>query len=258
MVLSEALILALIAGLAGVDYFMEVFQIYRPLVLGTIIGLVMGDLTTGLFIGATFELMWMGLMPIGGAQPPNMVIGTVLGTVFAIATGQGAATAIGIGIPFAILMQGVITLLYTAYAVLMQKSDKYAETGNLSGIGKIQFGSLGIVFVLYFLVAFLPIFFGIDKAMVIISLMPDWLMGGLEVAGGVMPAIGFAMLLKIMFKSDYVIYLILGFIMVTYLYLPIIAIAGIGACMAVYNFGINKDNNGQQRMESEGGFTDGI
>ncbi|MEG0541306.1 MAG: PTS N-acetylgalactosamine transporter subunit IIC [Angelakisella sp.] len=259
MEMSQALLLALVAGLAGVDYYMEVFQTYRPLVLGTIIGFIMGDVTTGLVIGATFELMWMGLMPIGGAQPPNMVIGTVIGVVFAIASGEGASTAIGIGVPFSILMQGVITLLYTTFAVFMPVADKHADKGNGKGIERIQFSALAIVFVCYFVIAFFPIYLGADKAQFIISLMPEWIVTGLSVAGGIMPAIGFAILLNTMFRVEYIIFLVVGFIMVAYLGLPILAVSALAACIAIYDYYVYKPKAATEGVcVSQEEYNDGI
>lgn len=236
MDLGQALLLALVAGIAGVDYYLEVFQSYRPLVLGTVVGALMGDLTTGLIVGGTFELMWMGLMPIGGAQPPDMVIGTVVGVVFAIASGEGASTAIGIGVPFAVLMQGVLTLIRTMLAISMSYADKCAENADVHGWGKIQITSLVVVFVLYFIVAFLPIYLGADQAEFIASIMPEWVINGLTVAGSVMPAIGFAILLNTMWRAEYIIFFAIGFVMVAYAGLPILAVAIVAACIAGYDF----------------------
>ncbi len=256
MSLIQSLLIALVAGLAGVDYYMEVFQTYRPLVLGTIIGAIMGNLSVGLVIGATFELMWMGLMPIGGAQPPNMVIGTVIGVVFAIASGEGAATAIGIGVPFSILMQGIVIIMYTGFSMFMPVADKCAAKANDKGIAGIQYGALVMVFVFYFLVAFIPVYLGADKASFLVSLLPTWVVDGLDVAGGIMPAIGFSILLNTMFKKEYIIFLAVGFIMVTYLHLPIIAVSSLAACMAVYDFMINNQITKEEKTEDA--YNDGL
>ncbi len=58
----------------------------------------------------------------------------------------------------------------------------------------------------YFLCAFLPIYFGAEHAKTIIDVLPQRLIDGLGVAGGIMPAIGFAVLLKIMMKNVYIPY----------------------------------------------------
>lgn len=259
MSFAQIIIITIITGLVGIDCYMEVFQTYRPLILGTIIGLVMGDIKTGLIIGATFEMMWMGLMPIGGAVPPNMVIGTVIGVVFGIASGKGADVAIGFGVPFAVLMQGIVILMYTGFSYFNTSATKYIKQGKSKQFDLIQLKASIVIFFCYAIVAFLPIWLGIDKAEVIVNILPEWLINGLSVAGGLMPAIGFAILLNTMFKKDYIIFLAMGFILVTYLSLPILPLAVIGVCIAVYDYMISgkKATALAATTESED-YTDGI
>ncbi|MBF4228101.1 PTS N-acetylgalactosamine transporter subunit IIC, partial [Vibrio anguillarum] len=56
------------------------------------------------------------------------------------------------------------------------------------------------------------------------------------VAGGIMPAIGFAVLMKIMMKNSYIPYFILGFVAAAWLQLPILAIAAVATAMAIIDF----------------------
>ncbi|MFP1528522.1 PTS sugar transporter subunit IIC [Escherichia coli] len=65
--------------------------------------------------------------------------------------------------------------------------------------------------------------------------LPQRLIDGLGVAGGIMPAIGFAVLLKIMMKNVYIPYFILGFVAAAWLKLPVLAIAAAALAMALIN-----------------------
>ncbi len=258
---TSALIIGLFAGLAGIDLFNGLFHFHRPLVTGMVIGLILGDLKTGLIAGATFELIWLGAVPVGGAQPPNVVIGGIIGSTFAILTKQDPKTAIGIAIPFAVAVQACITFLFTAFSPVMHKGDIYAEQANLKGIEKINYLGMTILFLFYFSITFLPIYFGAESAAQIVTMLPKKLVDGLGVAGGMMPAIGFAMLIKIMFKKDFLIFLILGFILATYLKLPILAIAAIATCIAIYDYSQNKKINALSKSSEisfEGGEDSGI
>ncbi len=80
-------------------------HMHRPVVLGPLVGLVLGDLHTGILTGGTLELVWMGLAPLAGAQPPNVIIGTIVGTAFAITTGVKPDVAVGVAVPFAVAVQ---------------------------------------------------------------------------------------------------------------------------------------------------------
>lgn len=254
----EALLLGLLAGLLGVEMFNGIFNIHRPIVTGLLVGLILGDVQTGLITGAALELIWIGAVPVGGAQPPNVVVGGIIGTAFAIITKQDPKVSIGIAVPFAVAVQAGITLLFTAFAAVMHKGDKYAEEANTKGIDRINYLGMGILFSFYFIVTFLPIALGADAAKSIVEMMPTWLTGGLGVAGGMMPAIGFAMLLKIMYRKEYAIFLVIGFVLTTFLKLPIIALAALALCVAIYDYQINKKVDEKAVAVGEEVFSDGI
>lgn len=234
--LTEALLIGLLAGIAGVDLFDGLTHIHRPIVMGPLVGVVLGDATTGLLVGGTLELIWMGMVPLAGAQPPNVVIGGIIGTAFAIMTHTKPEMAVGIAMPFAMAVQGCITLLFTAYSPLMHRCDNLVTALNFRGINWVNYGGILILFSFYFIIAFLPIYLGSGMAKRVIDHSPQWVLDGLAVAGAMMPAIGFAMLMKIMLKKNYVAYFILGFLAVTYLKLPIIAVALTALSIALIDF----------------------
>jgi len=235
-VFLQALLIAIWAGIAGVDMFDGLTHIHRPIVTGLVVGLILGDMKTGLIVGGSLELVWMGMVPLAGAQPPNVVIGGIIGTSIAILGKLEPQAAIGIAVPFAVAAQAGITLLFTAFSPIMHKADKYAEEANTEGIDKINYLGLLILFVSYFICAFLPIYFGADKAAAIVQMIPEKFIAGLSIAGGIMPAIGFAMLLRIMYKKEYMAFLIGGFVLVTYFKVPILALALIGLAIAMYDY----------------------
>ncbi|KAA1192310.1 PTS N-acetylgalactosamine transporter subunit IIC [Photorhabdus heterorhabditis] len=234
--LIDAILIGLLAGLAGVDLFDGLTHFHRPVVIGPLVGLILGDVQTGLLVGGTLELVWMGMVPLAGAQPPNVVIGGVIGTAFAILTNADPKVAIGIAVPFAIAVQGCITLLFTVFSPMMHKCDQMVKELNWRGVERVNYLGITILFCFYFIVAFLPIYFGADVASVMVQKAPQWLLDGLAVAGGMMPAIGFSMLMKMMMKKTYVAYFILGFISVTFLNMPIIAVALGAFAIALIDF----------------------
>lgn len=253
--LVQALLIGLWAGIAGIDMFDGLTHIHRPIVTGLIVGLILGDMKTGLIVGASLELVWMGMVPLAGAQPPNVVIGGIIGTSIAILGNLDPQAAIGIAVPFAVAAQAGITLLFTAFSPVMHTADKYSDEANTAGIDKINYMGLVVLFISYFICGFLPIFFGADKATTIVEMIPTVVIDGLSVAGGMMPAIGFAMLLKIMLKKEYVAFLIGGFVLVTYFNVPILGLALIGLCIALYDYNAKSGQSVQVVKED---FEDGI
>lgn len=50
----------------------------QALIVGTITGLVMGDLTTGSAVGATLQLMGLGIQAYGGASVPDYMTASIV------------------------------------------------------------------------------------------------------------------------------------------------------------------------------------
>ncbi|WDV47167.1 PTS N-acetylgalactosamine transporter subunit IIC [Clostridiaceae bacterium M8S5] len=253
--LIKALLVALWAGITGIDLFNGLTHIHRPVVTGVVVGIILGDMKTGLIAGGMLELVWMGMVPLAGAQPPNVVIGGIIGTSFAILSKQEPNVAVSIAVPFALAAQAGITLLFTAFSPVMHTADNYAKNANGKGIDRINYLGITILFISYFICAFLPVYFGAEKATDIVNLLPATFIEGLKVAGGMMPAIGFAILLKIMLKKEYVAFLIVGFILVTFLKLSILAVALLATAIALYDYYQNKPNGpkaGNKEVRTDG------
>lgn len=233
---GQIILVTIWAFVIGIDQFNILLHIHRPIVTGLVVGLILGDLNTGLITGATLELVSMGMVPLAGAQPPNMVIGGIIGVSFAIISKLPPETAVAIAIPFAIAAQGCVTLIFTAFSPLMHTADRWADEGKFGAIASLNYLGMATHGAFFALVTFLPLYFGAASAQSIVESVPAWILGGLGVAGGMMPAIGFAMLLKIMLKKEYVAFLLAGFILVTYFGISILGLAVLGACIALYDY----------------------
>ncbi|NCC55207.1 MAG: PTS sugar transporter subunit IIC, partial [Erysipelotrichia bacterium] len=133
----EVILLAIVTFIFAIDQFSLTELIYRPMIACPIIGLILGDLTTGLAIGGTYELMMIGNMPIGGAQPPNAVLGGIVAMIFAVKADMDINAALGACMIFATFGQYVVTLVFTICSGLMAKADKAAEEANPKGITNI-------------------------------------------------------------------------------------------------------------------------
>lgn len=254
----QAIMLGVLAFFAGLDLFNGLTHFHRPVVLGPLVGLILGDLPTGILVGGTLELIWMGLAPLAGAQPPNVIIGTIVGTSFAITTNVEPNVAVGVAVPFAVAVQMGITLLFSAMSAVMSKCDQFAQNADDKGIEKVNYMALAVLGTFYFLCAFLPIYLGAEHAENIVNAMPKELIDGLGVAGGIMPAIGFAVLMKIMMKNVYIPYFILGFVAAAWLQLPILVIATAATAMAVIDFMRKSEPTPMTTAPAQEDYEDGI
>lgn len=101
---------ALLLGLVGVFCILDSrilgrMNFERPLITCTIVGALLGDLQTGLTLGASIELMSLGIVNIGAAAPPDMNMAAIICAAFAILTDASAETALALAIPIAVLGQ---------------------------------------------------------------------------------------------------------------------------------------------------------
>jgi len=256
--LYEALLVAAWAFLCGIDKYDIALNIHRPLITGPVVGLIMGDMQIGLIAGATLELAWLGLVPNAGAQPPDVTMGTIAAVAFAVMTNQSAAVAMGVGMPIAVLMQMLVIAFFAVTSFTMGKADRYAESADSGGIDRLLLGTLFARSMLYAVVAFITVYFGEHAAEWIDENAPTVVLEGLGIGARMVPAIGFAMLLKIMWSREVAGVFFIGFVMTTYLQLPIMAVAIIGASIAALYFFFSGNSTANNVDNTEEDFEDGI
>ncbi|MBB6696520.1 PTS mannose/fructose/sorbose/N-acetylgalactosamine transporter subunit IIC [Clostridium algidicarnis] len=231
-------------------------MVIRPIVVSPIVGFVLGDLQSGILIGATLELIFMGAIQIGAAVPPDVLVGAGLGTAFAILSGKGPEVALALALPIAILAQSLKVIVFIVRSWFMDFAMKLASEANIKGLVTLNFAGLLLQCLMYFIVAFVAITFGSSAVETFVAGIPKTVMNGLVVAGGLLPAVGFALLLQPMMTSKNIIYFILGFILISYANLPILAITMFGIVLAfviTYEMGnkVVKSNNEEEVLFDE-------
>jgi fructoselysine/glucoselysine PTS system EIID component len=205
----------------------------RPLVLGPLVGLVLGDLHQGIIIGASLELIFMGNIKVGAAIPPDVVTGGVLGTAFAIISGKGTGIALALAIPISILAEMLLSALFVTRSVFNKLFERYAEAGDWRKVERLHVASGFMKPVLMALVGWLALQLGSGAMKAFLDRIPDWVNTGLQVAGNLLPALGFALLMNLLFHKRVAPYFFLGFLLAAYLKLPVIAVGGLGVIIAV-------------------------
>lgn len=230
----QTLLIILIAFFAYMHCYMGSTMHNRPIVVAPLVGLVLGDLHTGIVIGATLELVFMGAFPVGASNPPDFVSGTIISTAYVILTGKEVTSAIVLAVPIATLVllfdNFMMTFVLTWGSHL---ADQYAEKGDISGVERIQriFG-IGNKVILSLVVG-LGFILGVPVIEKILSYVPEFVSYGLDVAAGVIPVIGFAMLARMMISKKTVAFLILGFLIVAYFNISVTGVALFGLVVAL-------------------------
>lgn len=206
----------------------------RPIVVGPLVGLFLGDIQTGVIIGASLEAVFMGVVNIGGASAAEPGIATAVGTAFAIMLGKGSEVALTLALPIGILGLQIKNVLYIfVVGMFAKRFDQLAAAGKEKQIVLLHYGLWTINWALYSLVAFLGILFGSDAVSTLLEAIPDVVMNGLTVCGGLLPAVGMAMLMKMLWDQKICMFYFLGFVLAAYLDLPLIALAVLGVIIAI-------------------------
>ena len=246
----QAILVFVVAFIMGIDQFSFLESLYQPIVTCPIIGAILGNFELGIVVGGAYQLIQIGSMPIGGAQPPNAILGGIMATIFAVslnmeATADGVGAALGLAIPFAVFGQYAVTLTFTFMSGMMAKADKYAEEVNVKGIRNINFLEMGVLGCLFGLLAVAGLYGGsaLGEALQNFSYQFSWVMAGLDAAGGAMKFVGFAILMKVMMSGEMWGFLLAGFVMAllcsanaTTSGATLILCAFVGVAIAIYDF----------------------
>ena len=210
----QILLLTLYSAYQICDELTIVSSAGSPVFAGFITGLVMGDLGTGLFIGASLQLTVLGVGTFGGASRIDATSGAVLATAFSVAQGIKPEIAIAtIAVPVAGLLTyfdilGRMTTTYFAHRV-----DAAIERFDYKGIERNYL--LGAV--PWALSRALPVFLALTYGGAYVQSIVDfveqykWIANGLTLAGRMLPGLGFAILLHYLPVKRHLHYLALGF-----------------------------------------------
>ncbi|MFC4771078.1 PTS mannose/fructose/sorbose/N-acetylgalactosamine transporter subunit IIC [Enterococcus hermanniensis] len=226
--LVTALLIGLIGFLGPMDFAIGSNLLNRPLIMGPLVGLVLGDLTQGIIIGASLELIFMGAVSVGAYLPPDVIVGGVLGTAFAISLGKGVGAAITIAMPIAMLSLAVGNLMSIIFPMIAHYGDRAAKEGKAGGI-TLSMWSIGLLECLRRgVLCFAGFYLGSAQIEKVLNTIPDKIISGLEVSANLLPAIGFAILLQMILSKPIIPYFFLGFLLSSYLKVPVLGVALFG------------------------------
>lgn len=221
----------------------------RPLLIATIVGFIMGDIQAGLAIGATLEIMWMGIGNVGAYMAPDIITGTLISTSLAIASRGGAdlettvATAVTLAVPTALLAQQLLVLIETVNCSLNAWADRLAENADVKGTVWLIYPPAILTGLARAVPTFIALKFGASAIQSLVDSLPKVIIDGLAASGKIIPAVGIALLMMAMIKkAELWMFLILGFVLASYLGLAILPITLIAMVIAyLYDLATQKN-----------------
>lgn len=217
----------------------------QPVVMALPIGLIMGNVPQAMIVGASIELIYMGMVAAGANVPADECLAGLIAIPIALQTNMDPQMAVIVAVPFGILGVFVDQLRRTISAVFVHWADKYALDCNTKGIWLCAFAwPLLLGFALRFPPVFLANYYGAGAVEGFISVIPAWILHGLSVAGGMFPALGFAIIIYVIGKKTLLPFFFVGFFLVKYLGINVMAAAIFGICMALITVFMNRKEEG--------------
>ena len=211
------------------------FTLYRPLVAGFFVGLILGDPAQGTLIGAAINVPYLGFISAGGTLPADAGFAGWVGTTVALASGFDPAKAVTIAFGLGLLGTIIFYGRMAVDSVFAHWADARAEKADIAGVALMNWlpGQL-----LLFVISFVPVFLfalnGPGAVQDALNRLPLWTVNGLVIAGGILPAIGIALNMRFIFRGSAIPYFFIGFILMTATHgsMSLVVVAALGLALA--------------------------
>ena len=232
----QIILIIIIAFLAGIEGVLDEFQFHQPLVACTLIGLATGHTTECVILGGTLQMIALGWANIGAAVAPDAALASVASAIILVLGGQGVrgvSTAIALAIPLAIAGLFLTIIARTISVSLVHAMDREAEKGNIRGVEMYHYLGILIQGLRIVIPAVCLIFIPAEAVRGLLESMPEWLAGGMSVGGGMVVAVGYAMVINMMATREIWPFFAIGFVLATISQITLMGLGAIALSLAL-------------------------
>ena len=235
MSIISIVLVVIVAFLAGMEGVMDEFQFHQPLVACTLIGLVTGNLEAGVILGGTLQMIALGWANIGAAIAPDAALASVASAIILVLGGQGAegvSTAIAVAIPLAVAGLFLTMIVRTLSVACVHRMDAAAEKGNFKGVEAWHIVAVIMQGLRIAIPAAALLVIPAETVQGFLESMPAWLTDGMSIGGGMVVAVGYAMVINMMATKEVWPFFIIGFCLAAISDLTLIALGAIALSLA--------------------------
>lgn len=243
MSVISIILVILVAFLAGIEGILDEFQFHQPLVACTLIGLVTGNLTAGIVLGGTLQMIALGWANIGAAVAPDAALASVASAIILVLGGQGVAgvpAAIAIAVPLAVAGLFLTMVVRTLAVPIVHAMDKAAEDGDFRKIEILQIAAICMQGVRIAIPAAALLFIPAATVQGFLESMPAWLTDGMAIGGGMVVAVGYALVINMMANKEVWPFFVLGFVVAAISEITLIGLGAIGVAIALVYLNLSK------------------
>lgn len=244
MSLISAILVILVAFLAGLEGILDQFQFHQPLVACTLIGLVTGNLTAGIMLGGSLQMIALGWANIGAAVAPDAALASVAAAIILVLGGdtstRGIAVAQAVAIPLAVAGLFLTMLVRTVSVGLVHGADVAAKEGDIAKMERYHYIALLLQGLRIAVPAALLLAIPTQAVQAALEAMPAWLSNGMAIGGGMVVAVGYAMVINMMATREVWPFFAIGFALAAVSDLTLIALGAIGVALAFIYLNLSK------------------
>ena len=255
-ILSVVLVLV-VAFLAGIEGILDQFQFHQPIIACSLVGLATGHLTECIILGGALQLLALGWANIGAAVAPDAALASVASAIIFVKAGdfslEGRNIAIAAAITLATVGLVLTMIVRTLSVVIVHQADRAAENGNFRGVEFWHYVALAAQGLRIAIPSGLLMFIPSEAVQKGLGSLPAWFTGGMTVGGGMVVAVGFAMVINLMATKEVWPFFFLGFALAPLKELTLIATGIIGLVIAIVYLNLSDNNKGGGRGNSSSG-----
>lgn len=246
MSIISIVLVVVVAFLAGMEGILDQFQFHQPLVACTLIGLVTGHLTEGIMLGGSLQMIALGWANVGAAVAPDAALASVASAIIMVLGLQGnttdvqsvITTSIAVAVPLSVAGLFLTMVVRTLAIPMVHFMDREAEKGNFRGVETWHFLAVCMQGIRIAIPAAILCFIPSEVVTNALQSMPEWLTGGMAVGGGMVAAVGYAMVINMMATREVWPFFIIGFCLAAIDQLTLIALGAIGLSLAFVYLGL--------------------
>lgn len=241
MSIINIILIFIVAFLAGCEGVLDQFQFHQPLVACTLIGLVTGHLKEGIILGGSLQMIALGWSNVGAAIAPDAALASVASAIIMALALQGGSsdvnvaitTSISLAIPLSVAGLFLTMFARTLAIPLVHSMDTAAETADFGKIERLHWVGVAMQGLRIAIPALILCFIPPTVVTNALQSMPEWLTGGMEVGGGMVAAVGYAMVLNMMSTKETWPFFAIGFVLAAVDQITLIGLGVIGVALAL-------------------------
>ena len=257
MSVISMVLVVIVAFLAGMEGVLDEFQFHQPLVACTLIGLVTGQLVPCIILGGSLQMIALGWANIGAAVAPDAALAAVASAIILVQGGQGRAgvdTAIAVAIPLAVAGLFLTMIVRTLSVICVHQMDAAAAKGSFKGVEAWHIIAVCLQGIRIAIPAAALLAIPSSAVAAALNSMPAWLTDGMSIGGGMVVAVGYAMVINMMSSREVWPFFFLGFALAALKELTLISLGIIGLCLAVMYLAL--EASGSLGSSNDGGSGD--